>query len=60
MDKLPLHEWLVNLLEVPSKDPGLIERTACAYCKWRDVPEDKPPCCECKLNLGNWEFDDKE
>ena len=58
MEKLSLQNWLHNLLEVPSKDPNLIERAPCAYCKWRDIPEDRPPCSECNLNLGNWEFSD--
>ena len=55
---MSLKSWLRNLLEVPSKDPALIERTVCANCKWREVPEREAPCNECDFNLGSWEFDD--
>ena len=58
VSKMPLKDWLNNLLEVPSKAPELIERTACANCKWREKAEDEFPCNECDFNLGAWEFSD--
>jgi hypothetical protein len=61
-EKLSLSNWLNNLLDVPSKDPNLIERTACAKCKWRNAPKDDDICRDCisEFNLGNWEFFDDD